>query len=282
MAAVALVALTIAPRTRRPTSVTSRSRTATGSNSSTSSRKRSPTRARRRCNWSEPAALQRRAVALVKDLDFKDGTIEVDLAGLPGPGSSDTARGFVGVAFRSAPHATAFDCFYLRPTNGRADDQLRRNHSDPVRLGAGLPLGAAANRDAGRLRVVRRSRDRRVDAREDRSQRRPRPPVRQRRAQPTLIVNDLKRGVTSGAIGLWIGPGTEAYFRNLQVTHQLIADPNCVAAPTMVASSRRRRHGVRSQSASATRESIASRARTGATRWPRKPLQHGWIAWKNG
>jgi hypothetical protein len=36
--------------------------------------------------------------------------------------------------------------------------------------------------------------------------------------QPTLIVNDLKHGVTSGAIGLWIGSGTEAYFRNLHVT----------------------------------------------------------------
>ena len=39
-----------------------------------------------------------------------------------------------------------------------------------------------------------------------------------RAAQPALIVNDLKRGVTSGAIGLWIGAGTEAYFRNLNVT----------------------------------------------------------------
>ena len=37
-------------------------------------------------------------------------------------------------------------------------------------------------------------------------------------AQPALIVNDLKRGVTTGAIGLWIGPGTEAYFRNLRIT----------------------------------------------------------------
>ena len=37
-------------------------------------------------------------------------------------------------------------------------------------------------------------------------------------AQPALIMNDLKRGVTTGAIGLWLGPGTEAYFRNLQVT----------------------------------------------------------------
>ena len=53
----------------------------------------------------------------------------VDLAGFPGPGSSDTARGFIGVAFRSTPAAKALECFYLRPTNGRADDQLRRNHS---------------------------------------------------------------------------------------------------------------------------------------------------------
>ena len=73
-------------------------------------------------------------VALLKGLDFTDGTIEVDLAGLPGPGASDTARGFVGVAFRSTPNAAALDCFYLRPTNGRADDQLRRNHCDPIRV----------------------------------------------------------------------------------------------------------------------------------------------------
>ena len=37
-------------------------------------------------------------------------------------------------------------------------------------------------------------------------------------AQPALVVNDLKRGVTSGSVGLWIGPGTEAYFRNLHIT----------------------------------------------------------------
>jgi hypothetical protein len=37
-------------------------------------------------------------------------------------------------------------------------------------------------------------------------------------SQPTLIVNDLKRGATTGQIGLWIGAGTEAYFRDLRVT----------------------------------------------------------------
>jgi hypothetical protein len=34
-----------------------------------------------------------------------------------------------------------------------------------------------------------------------------------------LIVNDLKRGVTSGQVGLWIGAGTEGYFRNLTITN---------------------------------------------------------------
>src|SRR5204862_1132253 len=68
-------------------------------------------------------------VALLTGSEFTDGAIEVDLAGQPAAGSDAGARGFVGIAFRSTPHATAFDCFYLRPTNGRADDQLRRNHS---------------------------------------------------------------------------------------------------------------------------------------------------------
>ncbi|WP_139922628.1 LamG domain-containing protein [Hymenobacter sp. DG01] len=38
-------------------------------------------------------------------------------------------------------------------------------------------------------------------------------------AQPTLLVLDLKHGPAQrGGIGLWIGSGTEAYFRNLVVT----------------------------------------------------------------
>ena len=37
--------------------------------------------------------------------------------------------------------------------------------------------------------------------------------------QPTLVVNDLKLGADNkGSIGLWIGPGTEAHFSNLQIT----------------------------------------------------------------
>jgi hypothetical protein len=68
-------------------------------------------------------------VAVLTNTSFRDGTIEVEVAGQPGPGAFEAARGFVGIAFRVAPDISGFECFYLRPTNGRADDQVRRNHS---------------------------------------------------------------------------------------------------------------------------------------------------------
>jgi len=157
------------------------------------------------------------AIALLPDLDFKDGTIEVEVAGRPADGSVDTARGFVGIAFRSAAHGTAFDCFYIRPTNGRADDQLRRNHSTQYvsepdfpwqRLRSETPgvYESYVDLEAGawtRLQIEVSGAHARLFV--------------NGAAQPALVVNDLKRGVTSGQIGLWIGVGTEAHFRNLQI-----------------------------------------------------------------
>ena len=68
-------------------------------------------------------------LVILPKTDFQDGVIEVDLAGEPGPGAGEGARGFIGVAFRVAPDQSRFECIYLRPTNGRAEDQMRRNHS---------------------------------------------------------------------------------------------------------------------------------------------------------
>jgi hypothetical protein len=39
-------------------------------------------------------------------------------------------------------------------------------------------------------------------------------------AQPCLIVDDLKLGDSEGAVALWVGPGTEGYFANLQIAAQ--------------------------------------------------------------
>ena len=68
-------------------------------------------------------------VALLDQLEFGDGTIELWVAGTLAPGADASARGFIGLVFRSSADGSHFENFYLRPTNGRADDQLRRNHS---------------------------------------------------------------------------------------------------------------------------------------------------------
>ena len=73
--------------------------------------------------------LQVEQLAPINGLDFANGVIEAEIAGAPAPGAPEGARGFVGIAFRLQNDMRTFDAFYLRPTNGRADDQERRNHA---------------------------------------------------------------------------------------------------------------------------------------------------------
>src|SRR5262245_43487390 len=80
----------------------------------------------------EPAGQSRERedrLVVVEGSELADGTIDLEVAGRPGAGAAEAARGFVGLAFHVAADLSSFECFYLRPTNGRADDQLRRNHS---------------------------------------------------------------------------------------------------------------------------------------------------------
>src|SRR6185436_6222990 len=76
----------------------------------------------------KPDADNATSYAVVKDAMFRDGSIEVDLAGQPAAGAGEGARGFIGIAFRLQADGR-YEYIYLRPTNGRADDQVRRNHS---------------------------------------------------------------------------------------------------------------------------------------------------------
>lgn len=158
-------------------------------------------------------------VAVLPDTSFRDGTIELEVAGEPGPGAFEAARGFVGVAFRVAPEVAGFECFYLRPTNGRADDQVRRNHSVQYisfpefpwhRLRKEFPekYETYADLAPGEWTRVR------IEVKGDRARL-----FVNGAEQPTLLINDLKRGTGGGgAIGLWIGPGTVAHFANLKVS----------------------------------------------------------------
>ena len=156
--------------------------------------------------------------ALLRGTQFRDGVIEVDVAGEPGAGAGASARGFVGIAFRSASDASKFECFYLRPTNGRADDQLRRNHSVQYISVPGFPWEKLRKETPGLYEsyadlVPGEWTKVKIDVRGVKAKL-----FVNGAPQPVLLVNDLKQGQSNGAIGLWIGPETIAHFANLRVT----------------------------------------------------------------
>ena len=164
-----------------------------------------------------PMAANATSYALIKDVSFRDGTIEVDLAGQPAADASAGARGFIGIAFRLQGDGS-YEYIYLRPTNGRADDQVRRNHStqyssypdfgfDRSRQEAPEKYESYVDLQPGvwtkyKIEVEGRKARLYVNGAE----------------QPCLIVNDLKLEPRDGGVALWVGPGTEGYFSNLKIS----------------------------------------------------------------
>lgn len=157
------------------------------------------------------------SLAIVKESDFGNGTIEFDVVGLPRQGSNSQSRGFVGIAFRIQGDVDKFENFYLRFTNGRADDQLRRNHSAQYSSFPDFPWSRLRQENPGVYESY-------VDIQE-KSWTKVRVIVSGTKAklyvngaeQPCLIVNDLKLGRGHGRVALWTGSDTEAYFSNLQI-----------------------------------------------------------------
>jgi hypothetical protein len=157
-------------------------------------------------------------LAVLTDTDFQDGTIELELTGAPLPNAGEGARGFVGLAFRVAQDASRFECIYLRPTNGRAEDQVRRNHSVQYISIPGFPWDVLRKNSPEKyethvdlvpgewtkVKIEVKGEKARLFVHDS--------------SQPTFLVNDLKQGSTKGAIALWVGPGTVAHFSNLRIT----------------------------------------------------------------
>jgi len=167
----------------------------------------------------EVTAADEPTFVMLDGLAFHDGTIDVEVAGDVLPDAEGGARGFIGVAFRIAPDCSRFESMYIRPTNGRAEVQLRRNRAtqyfsypdykfDRLRAEAAgeyeayvdlVPAEWTSLRVAvsgGTAKLYVHGAD-----------------------QPTLWINDLKLGGdASGAVGLYVDNGTDGFFRNLKVT----------------------------------------------------------------
>ena len=106
----------------------------------------------------------------------------------------------------------------IRPTNGRSDDQLRRNHSTQYFSYPDYDFDRLRREASGqyesytdlvpdewthlRIEVSGANALFYVNG----------------AAQPTLIVRDLKHGADAhGQVGLWVGTGTNGHFRNLSI-----------------------------------------------------------------
>lgn len=163
-------------------------------------------------------AVDEATFARVVDTDFKNGTIEVTVLSRLLADAPDFARGFIGVAFRIDERNAKFECMYIRPTNGRADDQVRRNRAtqyfsypefkfDRLRQEAPGQYESYADMGLNEWITIR------IEVKGEKAQL-----YLNGSEQPVLIVNDLKHGAdASGGIGLWVDIGTEGYFTDLQV-----------------------------------------------------------------
>jgi len=159
---------------------------------------------------------------------FEDGLIEVDVAGDRVPGAPETARGFVGIAFRvaSAPVAPSpnandrppFEAFYLRPYNGRSEDQLQRNHSAQYFSSPEYPWNRLRQESPGKYETYvdlmpGEWTKMKIEVKGDQARL-----YVNGAPQPTLIVNHLLHGNTKGAVALFISVGSLAHFSNLRVS----------------------------------------------------------------
>jgi hypothetical protein len=158
-------------------------------------------------------------LVVIPDVNFLNGTITIELTGEPAADAAPQMRGFVGVAFRVNPaDYSNYDCFYLRPTNARADNQLQRNHTAQYVAHPEFPWYRLRKENPGlyesyidmvpgewtkvKIEVAGKTAKLYLPGSE----------------QPCLIVNELKHKESIGKIALWLHSSTLARYRNLVVT----------------------------------------------------------------
>lgn len=153
------------------------------------------------------------------DSSFHNGEIEVKMLSHLLPDAPDFARGFIGIAFRINEEDTAFESFYVRPTNGRVTDSIRKSRAvqyfsypdytfeyfrnleitdfeGPADIGLDewITLKAVINGATAKFYLNDLT-------------------------EPVLIVEQMKLGADArGAVGLFVDIGTEGFFKDLKIT----------------------------------------------------------------
>lgn len=155
--------------------------------------------------------------AKINNATFHNGEIKVKMLSRLLDDAPDFARGFIGIAFRINEDDSKFESFYVRPTNGRCEDPIRKNRGSqyfsypkytfayfrdrnildyeaPANIGLNewIELRAVINDSKGEFYVNN---------------------------EKVLEVNEMKHGKDlSGSLGLFVDIGTEAFFKDLEIT----------------------------------------------------------------
>jgi hypothetical protein len=163
-------------------------------------------------------AVDEATFAKLLDSCFNNGIIEVKVRSKLLEDAPDFARGFIGIAFRIDESNSKFECIYIRPTNGRAADQLRRNRSTQYfsypdfkfdRLRNESPGVYESYADMGLNEWITIKLE--INAEKAKL-------YLNGQDHPVLLVNDLKLGANaSGGVGLWVDVGTEGHFTDLSI-----------------------------------------------------------------
>lgn len=157
--------------------------------------------------------------AKLPNICFHNGVIEVKMLSRLLPDAPSFARGFIGIAYRINKDDSQFESYYVRPTNGRTSDPVRKAHGcqyfsyphytfayfrehnitkyeAPVDIGLDewIDLKAVIKDEYAQFYIN--------DSQE-----------------PILIVEDMKHGTFQhGSVGFFVDVGTEAFFKDLKIT----------------------------------------------------------------
>jgi hypothetical protein len=157
------------------------------------------------------------ALAYIHGTQFRDGTIDVDIATKLVRPPGVRRPGFTGIAFRGRDDGTHYELFYVRPGNATEEDQAKRNHSvqytsEPdfgwEKLRRNWPFIYESYADLQtdewtkmKIEVHGRQGKLYVNGSD----------------KPSLIVDGLKGEDLQGAIALWGYTRHETYFSNLKI-----------------------------------------------------------------
>lgn len=153
----------------------------------------------------------------LKGVNLENGVVEVKVLSRLLPNAPAFARGFIGLAFRINEDNSAFESIYLRPTNGRADDQFRRNHTIQYFAYPGYKFDRLRKESNGEYETYADiGLDEWITLRIEFSGKSAKLYLNDQKS-PAFIVKEKLGTTSSGSVGLWVEIGTEGYFKDFKI-----------------------------------------------------------------